>query len=55
MWPDKSFIQGEKNAEGKGSEGSFQEKQHLAVFIGRVDDIIFSTGQIWATLRNGTS
>ncbi len=43
MWPNKNFVQGEKNTGGKSSEGSFQVKQHLAGFIGTADDIIVST------------
>ncbi len=43
MWPDKRFIQVEKNIRGKGREGSFQVKQHPMGFIGSADDIIFST------------
>ncbi len=42
MWPDKNFVQGEKNTEGKGREGSFQVKQNPTDFIGSADDIIFS-------------
>ncbi len=43
MWADERFVQGEKNIEGKGREGSFQAKQHPTGFIGSTDDIIFST------------
>ncbi len=33
----------DKNAEGKGGEGSFQRKHHPTGFSGSADDIIFST------------
>ncbi len=42
VWPDERFLQGEKNIEGRGREGSFQVKQHLTGFIGSADDIIFN-------------
>ncbi len=42
-WPDKSFVQGEKNAAGKGREGSLQVKQHSTGFISSSDDMIFNT------------
>ncbi len=43
MWPDKSFVQGEKSIGSKGREGSFQVKQHPTGFIGIAGDIIFSS------------
>ncbi len=43
MWLGKHVIQGEKNAGGKGREGSFQAEQHPSGFIGNADDIISST------------
>ncbi len=42
VWPDKRFVQGEKNIGDKGREGSFQVKQHPRGFIGSADDVIFS-------------
>ncbi len=42
MWPDKGFLQGEKNTGGKGREESFKVKQHPTGVIGSADDIIFS-------------
>ncbi len=51
MWPDKNFVQGEKNAGGKGHEGSFQVKQH---HVGSTGDIIFnSDGDFWDCLDVG--
>ncbi len=38
IWPDKNFVQGEKNAGGKGREGSFEIKRHPTGFI---DDFIY--------------
>ncbi len=32
-WPDKRFVQGEKNTGCKGCKGSFQEKQHPTGFL----------------------
>ncbi len=43
MWPDKYFVQGEKNAGGKGRVGSFQIKQNLTDLNGSAYDIILST------------
>ncbi len=43
VWPVQRFVQEEKNIGGKGSEGSFQAKQHPTGFIGSADDIFFST------------
>ncbi len=43
MWADERFVQGEENIGGKGRQGSFQVKQHPTGFIGRAEDIIFST------------
>ncbi len=42
VWPNKDFVQGEKNTGGKGRKGSFQVKQRPTGFIGSIDDIIFS-------------
>ncbi len=43
MWPDKNFVQREKNTWRKDHEESFQVKQHSKGFIGSAEDIIFST------------
>ncbi len=40
---DKLFVQGEKNAGGKGRVGSFQIKQNLTDLNGSAYDIIFNT------------
>ncbi len=42
VWPDKGFVQGEKNTGGKVRELSFQVKQIPTGFVRSVDDIIFS-------------
>ncbi len=41
LWPDENFVQGEKDAGGKGREGSLQIKRHSTGFIGGAYDIIF--------------
>ncbi len=38
MWPDKNFVQREKNTGLKDHEESFQVKQHSTGFIGSADD-----------------
>ncbi len=41
-WPDKNFVQGEKNTGYKGRQGLFQVNQHPTGFIGSAVDIISS-------------
>ncbi len=33
VWPDKHFVQGEKNTGGKGYEGSFQVNNSLRALL----------------------
>ncbi len=42
IFPDKNFVQEEKNTGSKGHRGSFHVNQHPTGFIGSADDIIFS-------------
>ncbi len=43
IWPDKNFVQGEKNAGSKGHKGSLKINRYPAYFIGSADGIIAST------------